>query len=62
MRSYLEGTAKEDGRIRFYVNEQNMGLARSLDKGIDLAKGMYIARMDADDISKPDRLEKEIHL
>ena len=61
MRSYLEGTAKEDGRIRFYVNEQNMGLARSLDKGIDLAKGMYIARMDADDISKPDRLEKEIH-
>ena len=45
MRSYLEGTAKEDGRIRFYVNEQNMGLARSLDKGIDLAKGMYIARM-----------------
>lgn len=61
MRSYLEETAKEDGRIRFYVNEQNLGLARSLDRGIGLAEGAYIARMDADDISKPERLEKEIH-
>ena len=61
IRSYLEKMTKNDIRIRFYINEQNMGLARSLDKGIELSKGKYIARMDADDISKPERLEREIH-
>lgn len=60
MHLYLEGVAEEDGRIRFYVNEQNMGLAGSLDRGIELAKGTYIARMDADDIAKPERLEREL--
>lgn len=58
---YLERAAKKDGRIRFFVNERNMGLARSLNRGLTLAKGTYIARMDADDISKPERLEKEVH-
>lgn len=45
-----------DQRIRFLINETNMGLARSLNKGIQEAKGDYICRMDADDVSKPDRL------
>ena len=41
------------------VNEKNIGLAASLNKGIDKSKGDYIARMDADDISMPNRLERE---
>ena len=49
-----------DPRIRLVDNEQNIGLTRSLNKGLKLAMGEYIARMDADDISMPERFEKEI--
>ncbi len=48
-----------DDRITLEKNEQNLGLERSLNKGIHLAKGHYIARMDSDDISLPTRLEKQ---
>lgn len=49
-----------DPRIRLLGNEKNMGLTRSLNKGLTLAKGEYIARMDADDMSTYDRLEKQV--
>lgn len=49
-----------DPRIRYIKNEENLKLIKTLNKGIDLARGTYIARMDADDISLPDRLEKEL--
>jgi glycosyltransferase involved in cell wall biosynthesis len=49
-----------DSRIRVIENENNIGLTKSLNKGIDAAKGKYIARQDADDISEPDRLEKQV--
>jgi glycosyltransferase involved in cell wall biosynthesis len=49
-----------DPRVRFIRNEKNMGLTRSLNKGIRLATGEYIARQDADDISLPERLEKQV--
>ena len=49
-----------DPRIRFIENEHNIGLANTLNKGIGLAKGEYIARMDGDDISLPHRLEKQV--
>jgi glycosyltransferase involved in cell wall biosynthesis len=45
-----------DARIRLIINEKHLGFSRSLNKGIKLAKGKFIARMDADDISRPDRL------
>jgi len=48
-----------DGRIQYVKNEKNSGLIYTLNKGIDLAKGEYIARMDADDICLPQRLEKQ---
>lgn len=48
-----------DNRIRIIQNPHNLGLAASLNRGIDMAEGTYIARMDADDISYPDRLGKE---
>jgi glycosyltransferase involved in cell wall biosynthesis len=49
-----------DPRLRLIQNEQNIGLTRSLNEGLELAKGQYIARMDADDISLPQRFEKQI--
>lgn len=49
-----------DSRIRYIKNEKNLGVAESLNKGLDVAKGEYITRMDADDISLPERFEKQI--
>jgi glycosyltransferase involved in cell wall biosynthesis len=48
-----------DGRIRL-VSRRNKGLTASLNEGLGLAIGEFIARMDSDDISSPDRLEKEV--
>jgi glycosyltransferase involved in cell wall biosynthesis len=49
-----------DPRIRVLDNGQNLGLIATLNKGIELARGMYIARMDCDDVSLPPRLEKQV--
>lgn len=51
--------ANLDKRIKFYVNEKNMGLTASLNKGLGLAKSKYICRMDADDISINNRIENQ---
>lgn len=49
------------GDPRFFLVEQpNMGLTKSLNRGIALARGRYIARHDADDISHPERFSKQI--
>jgi len=48
-----------DPRIR-YVKQDNRGLAVSLNHGLSLARGEYIARMDADDVSFPLRLERQV--
>ena len=45
----------DDPRIVYLKNEQNMGVAATLNRGLEIAKGEYIARMDADDISLPER-------
>jgi glycosyltransferase involved in cell wall biosynthesis len=50
----------DDPRIRLIENERNLGLTRSLNRGIQLSRGAYIARMDADDLSLPDRLQKQV--
>lgn len=49
-----------DSRIKYHRNIANYGLAKSLNIAIRLAEGEFIARMDADDISFIDRLEKQI--
>ena len=48
-----------DSHIKYYKNPKNMGLIATLNKGIDLCNGRFIARMDADDISLPERLQKQ---
>ncbi len=55
----LESCALSDERIMVYTNETNLRLPTSLNKAISLARGQYIARMDADDICLADRLEKQ---
>jgi len=49
-----------DNRIVFIQNQHNIGVAQSLNKGIGVAKGRYIVRMDADDISIAGRLERQV--
>ncbi|EJN00871.1 glycosyltransferase [Herbaspirillum sp. YR522] len=48
-----------DPRIRV-VHQENMGLAATLNRGLQLANGRYIARQDQDDLSHPQRLEKQL--
>ena len=52
-------TYQTDTRVKLIINKQNLGLPKNLNKGIDLSRGKYIARMDADDIALPQRLEKQ---
>ena len=49
-----------DARIRLIINQHNLGLAPSLNKAIRLSAARYVARQDADDISLPDRLAREV--
>lgn len=53
---------KQGFPIRYSVNEQNIGLAKSLNIGLLQCSGNYIARMDADDVSELDRIEKQMVL
>ncbi len=59
----IEEFAKKDERIVPVIKAENMGakgLIRNLNEALSLAQGEYIARMDADDVSMPDRLEKQV--
>lgn len=56
----VEKYAKQDKRIRFINNKKNKGLIAVLNEGLNLARGKYIARMDSDDISYPERFAKQI--
>lgn len=61
----MDGSARiieeyADQRIRLVRNEVNRGLAVSLNRGLDMGRGEYVARMDGDDVSLPERLEKQV--
>ena len=49
-----------DPRIIVHTQKENAGIITALNNGINLARGEYIARMDADDISLPERLERQV--
>lgn len=51
---------QKDARIKLYQNETNQGVAKSLNKALELVSGDFVARMDADDISHPQRLERQV--
>ena len=50
-----------DPRIRLIDNEHNLGIVDSVNKGLKLARGEYISRLDADDIALPEKLEKQVY-
>lgn len=58
--SILQRWAKADSRIRLLQNERNLGLVASLNRGCKAARGEYVARMDADDASRPNRLAVQV--
>lgn len=55
----LNEYAQRDPRIRI-VSRANRGLTRTLNEGISLARGEFLARMDGDDVAMPDRLAKQV--
>lgn len=62
-----DGTARildgfRDPRIVRIRNDENVGLTRSLNRGLRRARGRYIARLDADDVALPQRLERQVAL
>ncbi|MEQ8216677.1 MAG: glycosyltransferase [Arenibacter sp.] len=59
-RNILNFFAKKDARIKIFSNTVNLGLTKNLNKLIQISKGEYIARMDADDISLFERFNDQI--
>jgi GT2 family glycosyltransferase len=60
-----DGTAEllaaiDDRRLVVLQNEERLGLARSLNRGIEHARAAYVARLDADDVALPRRLERQL--
>lgn len=49
-----------DPRIRLVENPQNLGTSRTMNRGIEMASGTYIARLDQDDVSMPRRIEAQL--
>ncbi len=58
--NFLKEISTRDNRIKLYINNINKGLVSSLNRALEYAKGEYVARMDADDYSYPDRIEKQM--
>lgn len=58
----LHECAGRDNRVRVISNSWNMGLIRTLTRGVEEAAGFYVARMDADDLSYPDRITRQVTL
>lgn len=56
----IQKYADSDKRIVFVNNRENRGLITVLNQGLDMARGEYIARMDSDDISMPERFAKQV--
>jgi glycosyltransferase involved in cell wall biosynthesis len=56
----MKNYAKTHSRLRIFRNPKNINIANTLNRGIKLARGQYIARMDADDVALPNRLSRQI--
>lgn len=57
----LQNFTHKHNKIRIYRNSQNLGVSETVKKAIALARGNFLARMDADDIALPERLEKQVN-
>lgn len=57
----VEDLSRNDNRIKLYRNKKNLKIVKTLNRALSLSNGEYIARMDGDDISASDRIEKKIN-
>lgn len=57
LKELLIGYSEADSRVTMIINEENLGLVKSLNRALQHCTGVYIARMDADDISHENRLQ-----
>ena len=57
-RGVVSALAEKDARIQLLVNEENMGVAQTRNRGLQLCSGKYVALLDSDDYWKPQLLEK----
>ena len=58
--SILREYARQDRRVVVLQNGSNLGLVPTLNRGLSATRGEYIARMDADDVSLPERLARQV--
>lgn len=58
----VQRLCREDSRITLLCNPQNMGVARTRNRGLDLCNGRYAALLDSDDVWHPEKLEKQLRL
>ena len=58
----LKDLKNQDGRIKLFKNQKNIGLTKTLNKMIKISNGDFIARQDADDYSLPIRLETQLKM
>ncbi len=58
----VEQLAEQDPRIHLLPNGQNMGVARTRNRGFDLCRGRYVALLDSDDVWHPEKLQKQLAL
>ncbi len=54
------GYAQKDSRIRFYANEKNLGVAKTRNRALSLARGAFVAPLDNDDVALSSRLEEQV--
>lgn len=60
MKRYLAELQQEESRLQYHVNERNLGLLFSLNRGVVFCQGELICRMDEDDYAEPDRVENQV--
>ncbi|MDP1694809.1 MAG: glycosyltransferase family 2 protein [Candidatus Woesearchaeota archaeon] len=58
--AFLKDLSKIDKRVKIFKNKQHIGLTNCLNKGILIAKGKYISRLDSDDLANKKRIERQV--
>ena len=59
---YIKNLVKKDKRIKLFINKKNLGASLSINIGIKHAKGKYISFLDADDLWRPKKLERQLEI
>src|SRR5450432_942890 len=59
-REYLQEIARGAGRVKLILNERDLGHSGGLNRGLEACRGEWVARIDADDVALPNRLERQL--